>query len=152
MQFSLYINLSDNNQVDKELTSEVAFTGNIIEESSIVNPVFLIQAQNLSVFNYMYCVDFKRFYYITDIESVRTNLWRVSCAIDVLMTYRESIRNVRAIIASQESYAVGNSFLDDGTFVADNRVSTEVVNFPSGFSTQGVYVLTTIGPGGVRAN
>lgn len=149
---SLFINLSDNNVLRKRLTTEIEYDCKLLEETSIIDPVFLIATPNLTNMNYLYCPSFKRYYFITDITSVRTGLWRVSCHVDVLMSFKEAISNIPAVISSQQSYSVGNSFLNDGTYVADTRVSTEVVNFPSGFTTLPQYILTTLGPGGTQVN
>lgn len=154
MQFNLYVTTSEVIVLDKNLRLGEELNGNILDESSIVTPVFLIEAENISVYNYMYVPDFNRYYFITDISVVRTNLWRVSCSVDVLMSYKTYIRALACIIDKQQNQYKSNRFLNDGSWISDQRVGIEIVpikykgsdNPP--FSASGNTCLITIGPGG----
>lgn len=148
MQFNLYVTTSERNALSKGLIDEFACDGNILGESSVVNPTFLIQGENLSQYNYMYVPDFGRYYFISDITVVRTDLWCVSCSVDVLMTYRKYIVDLSVIVDKQENQFMSNRFINDGSFIADQRVGIEMFEFPSGFLKEAQFVLTTLGPGG----
>lgn len=150
MQFTLYTMLDEKSVVTKNLTTAVTLVGNVLQETSVVNPVFLIEAQSISPLNYMYVPDFGRYYFINDVASVRTNLWRVSCSVDVLMSFNDYIYKLEAIIDKQENKFQSNLFLNDGSFVSDSRLGIEIVPFPEdkGFEREGMYILTTLGPGG----
>lgn len=150
MQFNMYICTSEKNSVNKVLDSSMFFNGSMLNESSIINPVFLITADSITPYNYMYCQDFQRYYFINDISSVRNGLWRVSCSVDVLMSFREYIYNLSCIIDKQERSYQANEFLNDGSFVADSRLGIEVVPFEQGFLDEGQYLLVTLGPGGEK--
>lgn len=155
MLFSLYVTRSDRNALTKELSVSTDLEGNIVGESSIINPSFLITGNMLYEYNYLYCPDFGRYYFIDDIVVVRTGLFRVTCSVDVLMTYRSQILNLRAIIAKQEYSLHSNRFINDGSFIADQQVYIEKKEFVKGnsgspgFVTNGQLVLVTLGPGGV---
>lgn len=81
------------------LEQVLTVTGTLREETSIVRPVLLIDTTTileyrnvLPDFNYAYISDFGRYYFVTDIVSVRNNLWEVSLECDVLFTYRFAIQ------------------------------------------------------------
>lgn len=150
MQFNMYVCTSEKNAINKVLDSTMFFEGSMLNESSIINPVFLIAADSITPYNYMYCKEFQRYYFINDIASVRNGLWRVSCSVDVLMSFREYIYNLSCIIDKQERSYQSNEFLNDGSFVADSRLGIEAVQFPKGFLPEGQYLLVTLGPGGEK--
>ena len=52
--------------------------------------------------NYVYIPDFNRYYFINDITSVRQNLWRLSLHVDVLMSYKKEINNIKAFVSRNE--------------------------------------------------
>lgn len=52
--------------------------------------------------NYAKIDEFNRYYFISDIVSVRTNLWRLSLNCDVLMSYKEPLLKLNALIARNE--------------------------------------------------
>lgn len=65
--------------------------------------------------NYAKIDDFNRYYFISDIVSVRTNLWRLSLNCDVLMSYKTPLLKLNALIARNE--------FDYNSFLFDNRRS-----------------------------
>lgn len=152
MVFSLYVTSSERNALRKTLSASTDLQGNIVGESSIINPTFLINGNMLYEYNYLYCPDFGRYYFIDDIVVVRTGLFRVSCSVDVLMSYREGILGLQAIISKQSSINHANPFINDGSFVASQQVSLEKMEFVRtgglGFLNEGQFVLVTLGPGG----
>lgn len=117
---NLYKNSAENNRVDK--TNQLAFistiNGALRESCSIVTPVFDIQYDKVPNFNYIWIPSFGRYYFITDITSVRNGLWRVELKCDVLMTYKDGIKALSAIIARQE-----NDFNDN---LVDSKIPTEM--------------------------
>lgn len=127
MEFNLYTQLSEKNAVFKVLQNGQTFQGNILEETSIINPVFLVAGQSIYQFNYMYVESFHRYYFIDNITSVRNGLWRVECSVDVLMSFRSQISDLSCIVDKQESQFYSNEFLNDGSFICDSRVSIEAV-------------------------
>lgn len=53
-------------------------------------------------YNYAYIPDFNRYYFITNISSYRTNLWRIDMKVDVLMSYANEINNQNEFITRYE--------------------------------------------------
>ena len=63
MNISLYKNSSDSRCINKKITLVSSMTGNLKNESSIINPTILIETDNID-FNYLYIQEFKRYYYV----------------------------------------------------------------------------------------
>lgn len=61
--------------------------------------------------NYIHIPEFNRFYFITNITSIKNNLWQIDCKCDVLMSYAAEIRDLHAIVERQEN--VFNKYIPD---------------------------------------
>lgn len=135
MTLSLYANSSEYNSLDKELVLIITLSGILREESSIIDPVILIEDIDdfITEMNYAYIEDFGRYYFITNIESVRQKLWRVSFHVDVLHTYADAIRANNAIIARNEN--LYDLQLPDSLFKTRQNPRIEAYPFPAGFNT-----------------
>lgn len=138
---------SPNHYINKQLIDVATFTGNLKEETSVINPVFEVETSlDLSQMNYIWIDDLHRYYYVTNIVSIATNLWRVYCHVDVLMTYKPTILAHEAVIARQQS--LYNLYLNDGnTFKVTQRSKIVQKQFPSGFTGSSYVMITAGGPG-----
>lgn len=144
MTLTLYINNSDDRVVSKNLTQIVSYDGTLRVESSIHDPVINIQANvsDLATCNYFYISEFGRYYYITDIRSIRSNICEISGRCDVLMTYATQIKACSGIYNRNENS--WNLYLDDGALRVYNNPMILTKEFPSGFSG-GAFVLAVAG-------
>lgn len=149
MQINLFTCSAERNRVDKSnfITNRFAIDGNLRNESSIIDPVILIEKTNpaASYYNYMYIEEFKRWYFINDIVSVRNKLWEIHAHVDVLYTWRAAIQTMECVIDKTESYDDSNVYYDDGSFVLDSRNNVEIKQFPNGLSQNGEYILICAG-------
>lgn len=138
---------SPNFFINKDLIDVATYTGNLKEESSVLDPEFEIESANdLSQVNYIWITDFHRYYYVTNITSVTNRLWRFTCHVDVLMTYKPQIKAHEAVIARQEG--LYNLYLNDSeTFKVLQKRKIVQKNFPNGFSGSS-YVLLFMGDNG----
>lgn len=58
--------------------------------------------------NYCYIPEFKRYYWVNNITSVRTNMWRLDMKVDVLNSYAEEIKHSTLYVLRQEKqYVMG---------------------------------------------
>lgn len=149
-QIKLMRYTGENNRINKSLyiAGEYVLEGNLKEDTSIINPVILIQKTTPipnGLYNYMYIGAFGRYYFIDDIKSIHNSMWEISAKVDVLYTYREDILNSKCIIDKSEGFATANVYLNDGSFVMDSRKYNEVLQFPSGLSEQGNNILICSG-------
>lgn len=141
---SLFKTNSENNRVVKTLTDEKQLSGELRNQTSVLNPSIRIEsADNISTYNYAYIPEFGRYYYISDITSVRTNCWIISLRCDVLMSYSSQIKSLRPIIERDE---IGQSAgLVDPDMPIDINKKVQKYYFPNGFTKDIQYVLTTSG-------
>lgn len=144
MDIKLYYNSSPNNKLAKSLHSETVFQGSLRDSSRIIYPEVLIEAQNIVDFNYAYIPSFNRYYYITEIESYRTNLWIVRMKVDVLQSYKNDILDLNGILESTEEYK-GNNYLSSDSWVSTVKAKTDILSFSNGLLDSGEYILITAG-------
>ena len=133
-EIKLQTNSSEKNKLDKTLTDILTLNGTLRNESSILNPTIRIEGDVSQVINcnYMTIPTFGRSYFITDITSLRNNIFEVSGPGDVLSTYKAGIRSNVGIIFRQEN--VYNLYLDDGVLKVYNNPQIVTKEFPGGFS------------------
>lgn len=142
---SLFKTASENNRVVKVLTDEKQLSGELRNQTSVLNPTIRIEsADNISTYNYAYISEFGRYYYITDIVSVRTNLWVVSLRCDVLMSYKDEIQSMNVILNNTQETGLSN-YLPSPNWVNLVKTKTDIKVFPSGLSEQGEFILITAG-------
>lgn len=132
MIINLYKYKSPNIYINKELESIASYEGTLKDATSVLTPSFdIVTNANLSQANYCYIPELHRYYYITEIVSVRNNLWKLACHVDVLMTYKPQILAHEAIIARQERE--WNVLLNDGqTFKVQQNSDIIVKEFTGG--------------------
>lgn len=142
---SLFKTNSENNRVVKTLTDEKQLSGELRNQTSVLNPSIRIEsADNISAYNYAYISEFGRYYYITDIVSVRTKCWVVSLRCDVLMSYKDEIRGLNVILDNTQETGLSN-YLASPNWVNLVKTKTDIKVFPSGLSEQGEFILITAG-------
>ena len=141
----LMTNNSADNVADKDFTTVDTLTGTLREETSITNPAIRINYSGaLQNVNYFYIPQFQRYYFVTDIKSIRNGIWEIVGHCDVLTTaFKLScLSDCLGITKKQENK--NNLFLNDGSFrvYQDPIVTTKL--FPSGFNSFN-YVLAVAG-------
>lgn len=144
-----YTNNSEKNAVNKSLTASSTYTGTLKDETSIVNPKILIESSSVPTGNYARIDAFNRYYFITDVISVRNNLWEISMKVDVLMTYANAIKSNKGVIARQEN--IGDNYLIDNLEPLHNDVQMvyQMLNGFKSFNTdENVFIIN----GGVLSN
>lgn len=129
------LNRSEKNKVDKTLETKLNLTGELKEDSSIIDPVITVNASlgTLSTCNYMTIDTFGRSYFINNIESINNEMVRITAHVDVLSTYKSQIRNNFGIIKRQQNK--WNLYLNDGSLKVYQNPDVVIKNFPSGFNT-----------------
>lgn len=124
-----YRNRTDKNVVDKTEFLELVLTENIIfkQETSVINPTIILERTSFPNFNYVYIKELNRYYFINSITSIRNNLWEISLNIDVLMSYKDGIKSLKAFIDRNE-YDFNPSIIDTKMVIESgyNITSTEI--------------------------
>ncbi len=104
IDMKLYRNSSEQNRVDKSkyLESAGVLNGVLRDECDMVNPVIVIEYHKVPDFNYIYIPAFKRYYFLTKFEFVRKNAYRLFLHVDVLMSYKDGIKNLECLVLRNE--------------------------------------------------
>lgn len=144
MDITFYINNSEKNKISKNLTNNTHISGTLRNETGVMNPVILIHSVNPTKFNYVYIPEFNRYYFITDMVSIRTDIWQVKLHVDVLMSFKDSLKNVKVILNDSEVEGADN-YLTGEQWVTNVKDTTNIVNFPNGLLDNGEYILITAG-------
>lgn len=131
----LQISMSDKIEMDKTITTIASLSGTLKDATSIIDPVILVEG-DLSQFaqcNYMTIPVFGRSYFVTNIRSIRNDLFEISAHVDVISTWKSEIRGNLAIVKKQQND--WNLYLNDGTFHTYQNPMVLAKEFPSGFNT-----------------
>lgn len=137
MSFSILLqrNTSELNKLDKTLTTITTLTGTLKTETSIIDPVIIVEGalSDLKTCNYCTIPEFGRSYFVNNIRSIRNNLIELSCHVDVVSTYKSQIRSQFAIVHKQENN--WNLYLNDGSFKCYQNPIVLTKKFSNGFTT-----------------
>lgn len=144
MSFSIKLqrNTSPLNQMDKALNLVGTISGTLRNETDIVNPTILIEADSLPDFNYMTIDEFHRSYFVTEIRSVRNKIWEISAHSDPLMSFKDDfLENTALISRNQSNYDL---LLNDGMFKCRQNSRIGYIAFPAGLDNFN-YILVVCG-------
>lgn len=152
MNIAVYINSADNRQVDKtSYLSQVGnYTGTARGEFSVQNPVFDVVVESPETImnaNYLYCVEYGRYYYISEVQIIRSKLVEMKCHVDVLNTFKTQIKSNTALIKRNEND--WSLYIDDGLLNAYQNNIEGVKVFSNHFLAESgfSYVLMVAGSG-----
>lgn len=104
MKITLYNTPSPRNQVNKVLNNAQDVNINLKPSTDILHPTLILGGVSITGFNYCYIPDFNRYYYINDMESGGNNVNSRTLTVDVLMSYNNEIRQIKALVERQENF------------------------------------------------
>ena len=138
-----YKSSAEQNRVDKTnfLVADMIISGVLREASSLIHPSITFTSDTIPTFNYVYIPIFNRYYYVTDITSIKNKLWQMSLTVDVLMTYKEALLACTGYIDRNENeynglIPDGMISLQKGEVIETNFVTNELF-----IETEGTYIL-----------
>jgi len=144
-------NNSESIHLDKDLTNILTTQAVLKSDTSLIDPVLLIEVNlaTVALANYVTIPQFNRSYFITNIRSVTNDLVELTCHVDVLSSFAEEIRANTGIIRRNEND--WNLYLNDGTLISYQNPIVTTQKFPNGFTEQS-FVLVVAGSreGGVN--
>ena len=144
MNLTLYVNNSEKNKIGKNLTNDFLLSGTLRDATNIINPVILIELNEIGNYNYCYIPNFNRYYFITDITVIRTGLFAISLMVDVLESFKTNIKNLSVIILNTQNVGT-NNYLPSQVFCNNVKSRTDIINFPNGLNDSGEFILITAG-------
>ena len=146
----------DDRVVNKRLKNEHNFTKIALKEDcTLVHPTFILgqvagsdEAQDTvgwwRQYNYCYCPNFDRYYYIDRVEFTRSRLVRLECSCDVLMTFREDILRSTQLVTRQEYKQ--QRYIPDSSLPIHSAVKSQITTFGNSVGgTDYTLVLETVG-------
>ena len=145
MTVHLYYNQSDARQVNKVLVYGETFEGQARDEVDVIRPIIMFDTPDVLPYNYAYIPEFDRYYTVVFRNSFREGLYELGLDVDVLMSFRQDIFNMSAVVDKQTMAENGDEYIDDGSLVADNTQFVQVYNYPNGFNENPEFVLITAG-------
>ena len=149
MEIKLYKNLSENNVIGKTLTQIKSVEANLKNDVSVINPTFILYyTDNILQSNYCFIPKFNRYYFIDEIVPITGDRCIVKCRVDVLESFKEDIKSLTVILDKAQSIYKSNKYLDDGSFVVENKDFNTIYNFTNGFNDEGTFILICAGGGG----
>lgn len=150
MNITLYNNSSEPNEINKRLTQVDTATAIIKGAISYENPIIILQYDGnvTKDINYFSIPELNRCYFITNITNLTGGRYEIQGRVDVLESFKAHILALGCIVDKAQQAANVNMFLDDGSFVCENKEFNSVINFPNGFNEAGEYILITAGGGG----
>lgn len=96
------------------------------DPTSVLSPQIELSSSSPVTFNYVYIPTFDRYYFISDWVSDH-GLWRASCSVDVLASWRTSIMNSSQYVARSASKR--NSDIIDSAYPMTNKVTFDTYDF-----------------------
>ena len=149
MATAIFYNFTKRKNSTKTPTGGTSYDVNLKSGTSLLSPTLLLNINSRPTYNYL---SFEgRFYYVTDIVSVRNDLWEITCSVDALGSWKSAIGNSEANIL----YATGgrNNIVDARIPVtSDVHVNVENGSLTGDFtgftwSTMGICILSITGTG-----
>lgn len=141
-RIKLYKNHSRKNVWNKNLTNATNYINITFKENvDILNPVIkLVYNSNYLGFNYVYIEDFDRYYFIEKTELINKT-YVCYCHVDVIQTYKNSIKecNATAIRCADSNFY--NKFLNDEKYLGYQDTNIQIKKFSESFSKDSSYVL-----------
>lgn len=147
MVCNIYTNKSDNKVINKniELLSD-NLSISLLDDTSLYNPYLILNKNVIADFpyaNYVYIPDFKRYYYIDNIEFLTGGHVGITCTCDVLMSFKDYILNQVCVLDRQESNA--NLYLPDNEMIYQANEQTQVLSFPISLPQDNANILIVAG-------
>lgn len=120
MKATFYVSNAERNKLDKTAYLTNALETEILlkENCGMIKPVLIISA-NVTNKNYVYIPLFSRYYFITSITRLDNNRLEISCTVDVLMSFKEDIKQLK-VIATRSSNRY-NQYLEDKAIAIENN-------------------------------
>ena len=141
MIIDFYKTESEANRLEKVLTDKLSITGTFKSEIDLLKPILsLSNKENLLEYNYVHIPELNKYYFISKVDITQTNIYTLYLSLDVLMSYKEQIKNLKVILKQSTANPYFNGF--SGSF--DVRTETERLEFENNFNEKGTNILIAV--------
>ena len=140
MTAKLYNNVSDNREINKNITEISTIDLTLYLDTNVLNPVFKVKTFNNNG-NYLYVPSLNRYYYINN-YTLSNQCVYLHCSVDVLMSYKTDILNTTCLISRAEN-DYNDNIVDTLAPITENAVYT-VKNFGENIKTTEHFIIGVI--------
>ena len=149
MQITIYSNFSKEANSTKQPSGGTAVNCTLKEDTSVLNPVFILDMTDASI-NYVSWVigGITRYYFVTDVVYLRNTTIEVHCKSDPMATFKAAIGASSQYVTRAAS--ASNNYIVDNLYPVTTDISYQAVEF-SGLSGHfpinhgGYYVIGVVG-------
>lgn len=141
MNITLYTTTDAPNKINKTVVEVKQMQGKLRGEMNLLSPAIECEFDSLPKFNYVYLPDFNRYYFVTDIQIMRTHAYILYLAVDVLFTYKEDILKANATCDNGEN---ANPYNAGSAHVIDSRRDENVIKFNDMFNQTGTIIMSGV--------
>lgn len=145
MVVNLMVNTSPEIVIDKVVSMTKQVDCALKANCDMFHPTLVIyDTIDVTAFNYFQIPDFGRYYYIdSPLTTHNENTFEITGNVDVLMSFKQDIRNASAVIDRNENEFI--KYITDSKYTVLNyeRVQTKV--FPNSFPADGQFILVVAG-------
>lgn len=143
MAFPILIqsNSSEKISLTKSLTTIFSVDAVLKEETSIIDPIFIVEGDLASYRSANYCTvsGFARSYFIQEVISISNNLIELHCHVDVLSSFASEIKANKGIVKRQQEK--WNLYLNDSVIKSYSNPIITTQKFPNGFTSSNFFLL-----------
>ena len=147
MEIILYTTKDEDRIINKTLEHKYTIEIDFKDSTNLMNPMISLfeeESVDLQSVNYAYIPEFKRYYFIRNVNVTSGGIYYILLECDVLETYKEEILESKAEIT--------RSIKDNDyrTIAPSSEVRKEVdiYEYSKGFTGDSSIILTTVGKGG----
>ena len=146
MDITLYHNYSENNEINKRISSIDTISAITKGPVSVENPIIIIDyaSGDLSC-NYAYIDEYNRYYYVNNITALTGGRLELNLTVDVLMSFSSAILTMPVIVDKQEQLSIADKYFNDGSYLATQKEFVRIKEFAEGFNDSGTYILIACG-------
>lgn len=128
MLINFYDNKSEKNMLEKNIEPLESVECFLKESSfSLDGGKLNISSLNLSeIGNYCFIPKFNRYYYIEDVEILKTGLYSLSLNIDVLMSFKDLIKSCSGLVVKSNTIDCYT-----GNYKIEDKTQNKVLTFPN---------------------
>ena len=142
---TLYHNADEHRVLNKRLSDARVFNVVLKEETSSLNPQIILQSDyDLSTYNYAFIDVTNRYYYCT-ITLMENGLFVINMEVDVLMSYKDGIKNLMGLIERVENTDYKNMDIPNNDIITQRGTTTKIIKYPRSLDKNNQYVLVTNG-------
>lgn len=142
---TLYHNADEHRVLNKRISDARVFDVILKEETSSLNPQIILQSDyDLSTYNYAFIDVTNRYYYCT-ITLMENGLFVINMEVDVLMSYKDGIKNLMGLVERVENTDYKNMDIPNNDIITQRGTTTKIIKYPRSLDKNNQYVLVTNG-------